>query len=121
VPFLILPEILEHEGSQFYRIDRRWQPKGLLPDPYRRNLLKGAQERLNQLEAATDELQQLDRSPLYVKLLIQMRFAVKRAQFAWRSDDLEFLTQISKFFSNYGLVLQNLKIDQARGRLSSAT
>jgi len=120
VPFLILPEILETEGTNFYRVDRRWQPKGLIPDPYRRKLLKDAQERLNQLEAATDELQQLDRAPLYIKLLIQMRFAVKKAQFAWRADDLEFITQISKFFSNYGLVLQNLKIDQARGRLSAS-
>jgi hypothetical protein len=47
-----------------------------------------------------------------------MRLYVKRAQFAWRTDDLEFLKQIAKFFTDYGLVLQNLKIDQARGRLA---
>lgn len=120
MPFQLLPAILQAEGTNFYRVDRRWQPKDLIPDPYRRNLLKGAQERLNQLEAATDELQQLDRAPLYIKLLSRMRLAVKKAQFAWRSDDLEFLTQVSNFFSDYGLVLQNLKIDQARGRLSAA-
>lgn len=113
----ILPGILEHEGSGFYRIDHRWQPKTLIPDPYRRNLLKDAQGRLNRLEDATDELESLDRYPLYIKRLNRMRVQIKKAQFAWRTDDLAFLTAISDFFADYGVVLQNLKIDQARGRL----
>lgn len=115
--FTLLPEILRVEGNNFYRTDRSWQPKNLIPDPYRRNLLKDAQERLNRLEEAIDEFQQLDRAPLYIKLVSRMRLCVKRAQFAWRTDDLEFIKQIAKFFTDYGLVLQNLKIDQARGRL----
>jgi hypothetical protein len=117
--FSILPAILETEGTSFYRIDHRWQPKALIPDPYRRNLLKGAQERLNRLEGAFDELQQLDRAPLYIKLLDRMRRSVKKAQFSWRADDLAFIQQIANFFSDYGTVLQNLKIDQARGRLAA--
>lgn len=114
----ILPAILEAEGSQFYRVDRRWQPKSLLQDPYRRNLLKDAQTRLNQLDAGVDEFQQLDRAPLYIRLLTRMRFDVKRAQFAWRADDLEFIQSIASFYQDYGLILQNLKIDEARGRLT---
>lgn len=117
MPLLVLPEILKAEGVQFYRVDRRWQPKDLIPDPYRRNLLKDAQARLNRLEEGVGELQTLDRAPLYIKLLTRMRLYVKRAQFAWRTDDLEFIQNIAKFFNDYGLVLQNLKIDEARGRL----
>lgn len=121
MPFTILPEVLQSEGTQFYRIDRRWQPKNLIPDPYRRGLLKDAQKRLNRLEEAVDEFQQLDRAPLYLKLLKRMRPAIKRAQFAWRSDDLAFIQNISSFFNDYGLILQNLKIDEARGKLSTPT
>lgn len=114
---LLLPTILREEAN-FYRIDHRWKPQGLIPDPYRRNLLKGAQGRLNRLEEAVEELKQLDRAPLYIKILSRMRVDIKRAQFAWRTDDLEFLRSIAKFFSDYGQVLQNLKIDQARGRIN---
>lgn len=119
MPFSILPEILESEGSQFYRIDRRWQPTGLIPDPYRRGLLKDAQGRLNRLEEAVGEFEQLDRSPLYIKLLTRMRVQIRKAQFAWRADDLIFIQNIANFFNDYGIILQNLKIDQARGRLTA--
>jgi hypothetical protein len=118
VAFILLPEIVRTEGTNFYRIDRKWQPKNLIPDPYRRNLLKDAQGRLNKLEEAVGEFQQLDRSPLYIKLVTRMRLCVKRAQFAWRTDDLKFLDEIAKFFVDYGMILQNLKIDQARGKFS---
>ena len=114
--YRILPSILGLEGSDFYRIDRRWQPKDLIPDPYRRNLLKDAQARLNRLQEAEDELQTLERAPVYLRILKRMRLTVRRAQFAWRTDDLAFIQAISEFFSDYGTVLQNLKIDQARGR-----
>ena len=115
--YRILQGIIEREGSEFYQIDHRWQPKNLIPDPYRRNLLKNAQGRLNRLEEATEEFQSLDRYPLYFKRLNRMRVQIKKAQFAWRTDDLAFLTSISDFFADYGVILQNLKIDQARGRL----
>lgn len=114
--YLVLPTILEQEGPDFYRIERRWQPKTLIPDPYRRDLLKDAQERLDQLEEAEGELQTLDRAPLYIGALKRMRLAVRQAQFAWRTDDLKFLQSITEFFSDYGTVLQNLKVDKARGR-----
>lgn len=114
--FRVLPKLLKEEGSSFYRIDRKWQPQGLIPDPYRRSLLKDAQDRLQSLEKAEDELQKLDRAPLYIGLLKRMRLSVRRAAFAWRADDLKFIQNISEFFSDYGTVLQNLKIDQARGR-----
>ena len=119
--YTVLPTILEQEGPDFYRIERRWQPKNLIPDPYRRDLLKDAQERLDQLEDAETELQTLDRAPLYIGALKRMRLAVRQAQFAWRTDDLKFLQNIADFFSDYGTVLQNLKIDKARGRFEEPT
>lgn len=114
--YRILPELLGKEGPDFYRVDRRWQPKDLLVDPYRRNLLLDAQGRFNRLQEAEDEFQTLERAPLYLRILKRMRLTVRRAQFAWRTDDLAFIKAVSEFFSDYGTVLQNLKIDQARGR-----
>jgi hypothetical protein len=117
VAFSIIPQILDAEGQNFYRTDRRWQPKNLIPDPYRRNLLKFAETKLNQVVAAIPEFRQLDRAPLYVKLINRMRIDFRKAKFAWNTDDLEFIRSISKFFTDYGQILQNLKFDEARGRL----
>ncbi len=117
--YTVLPTILEQEGPDFYRIERRWQPRTLIPDAYRRSLLKDAQERLGLLEDAEDELQSLDRAPLYIGALKRMRLAVRQAQFAWRTDDLKFLQNVADFFSDYGTVLQHLKIDKARGRFDA--
>lgn len=114
--FVALPQILEQEGPNFYRIEHRWQPRDLIPDPYRRNLLKDARGRLQRLEVAENELQLLDRAALYINLLKRMRLSLRQAQFAWRVDDLKFIRNISEFFSDYGTVLKHLKIDQARGR-----
>lgn len=114
--FSLLPQILKQEGPDFYRIEHRWKPKDLIPDPYRRTLLKDAQSRLQRLDGAEGELQSLDRAVLYLNLLKRMRLAVRQAQFAWRTDDLKFIRNLSEFFSDYGTVLQHLKIDQARGR-----
>lgn len=119
--FVVLPAILEQQGTGFYQITRRWKPKNLIPDPYRRNLLKDAQGRLDQLEGAESELQRLDRSPMYIGALKRMRLAIRKAQFSWRADDLKFLQGITEFFSDYGTVLQNLKVDKARGRFDEPT
>jgi len=116
-----LPTILEQEGTSFYRHERRWQPKNLIPDPYRRNLLKDAQERLNWLDEAENELQTLVRAPLYMGALKRMRLAVRAAQFAWRTDDLKFLRSVVSFFVDYGIILRNLKHEAARGRFDEST
>lgn len=115
--YLVLPRILDQEGPDFYRSNMRWQPRNLIPDPYRRDLLKDAQRRLTLLEDAEDELQSLDRAPLFIGALKRMRLSVRQAQFAWRTDDLKFLQNVTDFFSDYGLVLRYLKTDQARGRI----
>ncbi len=117
--FVVLPTIIDREGPDFYRITRRWKPLDLIPDPYRRSLLKDAAARLGQLEGAEAELQSLDRAVIYIGALKRMRVSVRQAQFSWRSDDLKFLQNITAFFSDYGLVLQNLKIDKARGRFDN--
>lgn len=118
--YRLLPSILEHEGAQFYNVTQKWQPKSLIPDPYRRSLLKDAQRRFKTLSEAEDELKALDRAPLYMQILRRMRFTVRAAQFAWRFDDLKFLESISSFFTDYGTVLRYLRYDRARGRLDNA-
>lgn len=117
--YTVLPKVLLQEGSHFYRLDRTWQPKDLIPDPYRRNLLKDAQERFNLLSSAESEFRTLDRAHVYVKILRRMRLTIKEAQFNWRSDDLKFLAAIASFFKDYGTVLRHLKDDDARGRLKT--
>lgn len=117
--YKLLPKILRQEGGQFYRIDRKWQPKNLIPDPYRRNLLKDAQNRFEELDEAEREFRTLTRAPLYVQILRRMRLLIKDAQFSWRTDDLKFLEAISHFFTDYGIVLRALKDDDARGQLKN--
>lgn len=113
----ILQQVLDQEGTNFYRIEPRWKPKGLIPSIISQAMLKDAQQRFKLLSRAEDELQTLERAPLYIRILKRMRFAIRRAQFAWRADDLEFLKAVAEFFGDYGTVLRYLKIDQARGRL----
>ena len=118
--YLVLPKILEQEGDDFYRINRQWKPKELVPSIISQQMLKDAQRRYNLLSQAEEELQALDRADTYLRILKRMRFTIRRAQFAWRADDLEFLKAIAEFFGDYGTVLQLLKTDQARGRLEPA-
>lgn len=118
MPYRFLPQILEQEGPQFYRLDRRWKPQNLIPDPYRRNLLKDAQGRQSLLEEAEGEFQTLTRATYYMSILRRMRLVLREAKFAWRSDDLKFLEAITSFFTDYGTILRNLRIEQARGRFS---
>jgi len=120
VRYTLLPQILQLEGNQFYRNDKRWQPKSLIPDPYRRNLLKDAQARFETLSAAEDELRTLDRAALYVQILRRLRLSVRFAQFAWGTDDLKFLESITSFFTDYGTVLRYLKFDEGQGRFENA-
>jgi hypothetical protein len=118
VQYKLLPRILEQEGSQFYSVSQKWQPKSLIPDPYRRNLLKDAQGRFKGLSDAEPEFRTMDRAHLYVQILRRMRLTVRAAQFAWKFDDLKFLASIATFFTDYGTVLRLLKFDSARGRLN---
>jgi hypothetical protein len=119
VQYELLPKVLKQEGSDFYNTDKKWQPKDLIPDPYRRNLLKDAQGRFKDISQAEREFRTLERAPMYVQILRRMRLTIKDAQFAWRTDDLKFLAAIASFFSDYGTMLRFLKYDEARGRLKN--
>lgn len=112
----LLPQLIQGEGDDFYRITYRWKPKGLIPDPYRRNLLKDAQAKFERLTAAESEIQTLNYADRYFKIIRKMRLQLRNAHFAWRSDDLEFLDQLAGFYSGYGTLLRYLKLEQARGR-----
>jgi hypothetical protein len=119
VQYELLPQVLQQEGTHFYHVNQTWMPKDLIPDPYRRNLLKDAQERFKGLSEAEVELRTLDRASEYIKVLRRMRLTIKEAQFAWRTDDLKFLAAVASFFRDYGTVLRLLKYDEARGRLKN--
>jgi len=116
VRYRLLPWIIDNEGSHFYRIERRWQPKDLIPDPYRKNLLKDAQSRFERLEQAEDEFRTLYDPNKFIKVIRRMRLTMREAHFSWRTDDLRFLRAISSFFEDYGTMLRLLKWEQARGR-----
>ena len=119
MPYKLLPRILEQEGVQFHNVSKKWQPKNLIPDPYRRNLLKDVQQRFKTLSDADGEFRTLDRAHLYTQIIRRMRFTVRDAQFAWRFDDLKFLEAIANFFTDYGIVLRHLRFDKARGLLTN--
>lgn len=119
MPYLVLPQLISQEGDAFYRITHRWKPKGLIPDPYRRNLLKDAQAKFELLTEAEPEIGTLTYSDRYFKILRNMRLQLRKAHFAWRSDDLELLNQLGNFYSGYGIILRYLKLEQQRGRFET--
>ena len=114
--YLVLPQLIQQEGNAFYNVTFRWKPKGLIPDPYRRNLLKDAIAKFARLTEAESEIQTLLNADRYFKILRNMRLQLRKAQFAWRADDLELIKQISDFYSGYGIILRYLKLEQGRGR-----
>lgn len=113
-----LRKILDYAGNEFYGGSKdNWRPTGLIPDPYRREALKDAQARFRAIDLAEDALQTLTRAPVYIGSLKDMRHAIRRAMYAWRSDDLAFIEGITDFYTAYGTVLQHLHRDQALGHL----
>lgn len=117
----LLRKVLQGEGSDFYRSTNRWRPNDLIPDPYRRDVLKDVEERFRELDLAEDELQTLTRPAIYIGALKDMRHAIRRAMYAWRTDDVAFIEAIAEFFTAYGTVLQNLRRDQALGHLEDTS
>jgi hypothetical protein len=116
VQYLLLPQLIEQEGDSFYRITYRWKPKGLIPEPFRRNMLKDAQAKFEKLTLAEPEILTLRYADRYFKILRAMRLQLRKAHFAWRADDLELLSQLGDFYSGYGIILRYLKLEQQRGR-----
>jgi len=119
VQYRHLPRLLQQEGDRFYQVDKRWRPKEIIPPIISGNILKDAVAKYRDLREAEDELQTLERAHVYIRILNRMQLALRRAQFAWRSDDLVLVTAIAEFYSDYGTVLQNLKIDEGRGRFAN--
>ena len=113
-----LQRILDQAGRDFYRIDRRWQPKDLLPTIHSKPLLEDVGKRLDLLKDAEEEFQQLKRSGRYLGIIKRMQINLRRARFSWRQDDLVFLQAISELYQDYGTILQMLKTDEARGMLN---
>jgi hypothetical protein len=114
-----LKAILDAEGAEFYRTFRRWQPRDLIPVLYSRRLLDDVESRFTKLKAAENELQTLKRADRYIKIVRRMQLTLRRAKFAWRADDLVFLQSIAEMYVDFGTILQMLKIDQARGIITT--
>lgn len=114
-----LKAIIDAEGTEFYRTFRRWQPRDLIPVLYSRRLLDDVETRFSKLKAAESELQTLKRADRYIKILRRMHLTLRRAKFAWRADDLVFLQAVAEMYVDFGTVLQMLKVDQARGIITT--
>jgi hypothetical protein len=115
----LLPWILEQEAGNFRVVERLWRPTNLLVEPYRRNMLKDIESRYVRLEGALDEITELPRADVYIRLFTRMRLLVRQAKVAWRFDDLSFLQAVGGFYTNYGALLRHLQDDKARGRLDN--
>lgn len=79
-------------------------------------MLKDAQGKFERLTLAEPEITSLLYADRYFKIIRAMRLHLKKAHFAWRSDDLELLSQLGDFYSGYGIILRYLKLEQQRGR-----
>ena len=115
----VLKLILDQAGSDFYRIDRRWQPKDLLPVVHSKRLLNDVQKRLELLEDGLPEFKTLQRAAKYDTIIKRMQINYRRAKFAWRQDDLIFIQAVAEMYQDYGTILQMLKTDEARGVLET--
>lgn len=115
MPYPAITKMLDQEGTSFYRHNRRWQPKNLLPVYYAKRFWDDVTARWALLEAVLPETQGLDRSFKYTAIYKNLRFVVRRMKFAWLHDNLIFMAALSEFYQGYGQILQMLKTDQARG------
>lgn len=118
MPYALLPWILQQEGDHFRTTDNVWRPVDLLYLQQARATLRDVEERYGRLESAVDELQTLTRADALIRLLTRMRLVVREARYVWKSDHLAFIRSISEFYQSYGLVLRQLRIEQARGRFA---
>jgi len=116
VSYLLLPWILEQEGSAFKQVHQHWRPTTLILVRQARILIKDMRRRLDYMEKGKDELQMLPRADRYGKYLHRMRISYRDANFQWKADQLSFLNSVDKFYQDYGAVLRLLKFDQAMGR-----
>lgn len=116
----LLEDLLGEEQNAFAQIDSKWRPQNLLFELQMKELMRDMERRVNRLKEAESELDVLDRSSQYQKLLRKMTLIVKRAHFVRLSNNLAFMQAVSDFYTAYGEVLRYLKIDQTRGQLDLA-
>lgn len=115
---ILLPLILDREIGQIKRTDYRWRPNNLFLISWARTLLQDIDRRYRNLLEAQHEFEYLDRAPLYMKLVQQMRLFVRQSHFNWKGDQLAFIRAVSNFYSAYSIVLRLLRQDLARGVLT---
>ena len=119
--YTLLPQILLQEGGEFRATDKVWRKKDLIPEPYRRRMLNEVKQRYLMLEAAMGEFETLDRGPVFIKIIYQLRLHARKAGFSWRFDDMSFLQDISGFYLGFGKIMRLLAIEKARGRFTAPT
>lgn len=114
-----IPWILDQEsGEDFQSVHQQWRPRNLFMLRQVQLLLKDIQYRYESLEIARDELVTLEYAAKYIKYLRRMRIWIRDANFAWKADQLKFLKSVAGFYSDYGIVLRLLRIDQLRGKFT---
>ncbi len=113
--FSVLPNILNQEGSSFQSLGYGWKPVGLFTEMQTFKMMTDLTSRYNGLLGAQEEMAQLARSEMYLKLLRRMGFNVRRAKYAKRSNHLTFARAFADFYADYGMTLRYLKYEQARG------
>lgn len=114
----LLPQILRQEGTDFQQVENFWRPQELLLVQQVVRLLHDMQGRYNVLAGAHEELQTLIRADRYIRLLKDMRLALREAGFQWKADQLKFIRAAARFYSDYGTVLRFLRFEQQRGTFS---
>lgn len=114
----LLQWILDQEGPDFQTVQNRWRPVDILFLQQVRALLADMERRYKRLEGARPELETLERSERYTKLLTRMRLWLRQASYNWKANHLIFIQAVAGFYSEYGILLRYLKFDQTRGRLA---
>lgn len=113
--YQLLPQLLRQEGTHFQQVQNFWRPTELLLLQQVRRLLRDMQGRYDRVAAAHEELQSLVRADRYIKLLNDMRLALREANFQWKADQLRFLRAASRFYTDLGTILRFLRFEQQRG------
>jgi len=115
VPYPILVRMLRQDGTSFQDVSNVWKPTELLFIAQVHKLLHDMQGKYDEASAASEELQTLPRSDRYFKQLLEMRLALREANFQWKSNQVRFLNASSKFYDNFGAMLRFLRWEAQRG------
>lgn len=106
------------QESDFKSVDNRWRPKNLLQIRQVQLLLSDVRFKRDNLDLARDELALLDYAEKYLKYLRRMQLWVRDASYAWKADQLKFLTSVVGFYEDYASILRLLRTEALSGKFT---